>query len=132
MGMFALGIGGMDAAVAMAGYPFELTYPKVVRVVRRKLNPPMRSLYDSTDFASDVLKSLAAKCDQFDFPSILLGVLVRLSGRRWVSVRPCRQDQQSCRPERCASPMRAGAFSPRRTSSSIPRKMLSFRPCALG
>ena len=29
----------------------------------------MRSLYDSTDFASDVLKSLAAKSDRFDFPS---------------------------------------------------------------
>ncbi len=49
---------------------FRTCYPKVVRVVRRKLNPPMRSLYDSTDFASDVLKSLAAKCEQFDFPSI--------------------------------------------------------------
>ena len=33
VGMFALGIGGMDAAVAMAGYPFELTFPSVVRVV---------------------------------------------------------------------------------------------------
>src|ERR687892_1148841 len=33
VGMFALGIGGMDAAVAMAGFPFALTYPRVVRVV---------------------------------------------------------------------------------------------------
>src|SRR2546430_1725786 len=33
VGMAALGIGGMDAAVAMAGYPFELAYPTVVRVV---------------------------------------------------------------------------------------------------
>jgi RNA polymerase sigma-70 factor (ECF subfamily) len=49
---------------------FRTCYPKLVRVVRRKLNPPMRSLYDSTDFASDVWKSLAAKCDRFDFPSI--------------------------------------------------------------
>jgi RNA polymerase sigma factor (sigma-70 family) len=49
---------------------FRTCYPKVVRVVRRKLNPPMRSLYDSTDFASDVWKSLAAKFDRFHFASI--------------------------------------------------------------
>jgi RNA polymerase sigma factor (sigma-70 family) len=49
---------------------FRTCYPKVVRVVRRKLDRPLRSLYDSTDFASDVWKSLAAKCDRFDFPSI--------------------------------------------------------------
>lgn len=49
---------------------FESCYPKVLRVVRRKLDRPMRSLYDSTDFASDVMKSLAAKFDKFDFPSL--------------------------------------------------------------
>ena len=49
---------------------FEACYPKVLRVVRRKLDRPMRSLYDSTDFASDVMKSLAAKFDRFDFPSL--------------------------------------------------------------
>src|SRR3954463_13196346 len=49
---------------------FETCYPKVLRVVRRKLDRPMRSLYDSTDFASDVMKSLAAKFDKFDFPSL--------------------------------------------------------------
>lgn len=48
---------------------FRKCYPKVIRVVRRKLNPPMRSLFDSTDFASDVMKSLAAKADRLDFPS---------------------------------------------------------------
>jgi RNA polymerase sigma factor (sigma-70 family) len=42
----------------------------VRRVVRRKLNRSMRSLYDSTDFASDVMKSLAAQFDQLEFPSI--------------------------------------------------------------
>ena len=30
----------------------------------------MRSLYDSTDFASDVMKSLAANIDQLSFPSV--------------------------------------------------------------
>ena len=30
----------------------------------------MRSLYDSTDFANDVFKSLVAKSDRFDFPNL--------------------------------------------------------------
>ncbi len=49
---------------------FRACYPKVRRVVRRKLNRSMRSLYDSTDFASDVMKSLAANFEHLDFPSI--------------------------------------------------------------
>jgi len=49
---------------------FKECYPKVRRVVRRKLNRSMRSLYDSTDFASDVMKSLAAQFDRLEFPSI--------------------------------------------------------------
>lgn len=49
---------------------FRECYPKVRRVVRRKLNRQMRNLYDSTDFASDVMKSLAAKFDHLDFPSV--------------------------------------------------------------
>ena len=49
---------------------FKECYPKVRRVVRRKLDRSMRSLYDSTDFASDVMKSLAANFDQLQFPSI--------------------------------------------------------------
>ena len=49
---------------------FRECYPKVRRVVRRKLNRSMRSLYDSTDFASDVMKSLAANFGHLDFPSI--------------------------------------------------------------
>jgi len=49
---------------------FRECYPKVRRVVRRKLDRSMRSLYDSTDFASDVMKSLAANFEQLSFPSI--------------------------------------------------------------
>lgn len=49
---------------------FRRCYPKVIRVVRRKLNPPLRSLFDSTDFASDVMKSLAAKADRYEFTSL--------------------------------------------------------------
>src|SRR5208283_4391989 len=49
---------------------FRECYPKVRRVVRRRLDRSMRSLYDSTDFASDVMKSLAANLDQLNFPSV--------------------------------------------------------------
>lgn len=49
---------------------FRECYPKVRRVVRRKLDRSMRSLYDSTDFASDVMKSLAANLDHLNFPSV--------------------------------------------------------------
>jgi RNA polymerase sigma factor (sigma-70 family) len=49
---------------------FRTCYPKLIRAVRRKLDPPLRSLYDSTDFASDVMKSLAAKFGHLDFPSL--------------------------------------------------------------
>ena len=46
-------------------------YPKVIRVIRRRLNSPaMRRVYDSTDFAGDVWQSLAAKCGRFDFPNV--------------------------------------------------------------
>jgi len=50
---------------------FDACSPKVLRVIRRRLNSPaMRSIYDSTDFASDVWKSLAEKQATFDFPTL--------------------------------------------------------------
>ena len=49
---------------------FKECYPKVRRAVRRKLKGKMRSLFDSTDFASDVMKSLVDNLDRLDFPSI--------------------------------------------------------------
>ena len=49
---------------------FNECYPKVRRVVRRRMDRSMRSLYDSTDFANDALENLAANLDQLDFPSI--------------------------------------------------------------
>ena len=63
---------------------FRLCYPKIVRVVRRKLNGPTRSLYDSTDFASDVMKSLAANADRLDFPSMnsLLAFLAQVAEQK--------------------------------------------------
>src|SRR3954452_12378581 len=50
---------------------FDACYPKVLRVIRRRLNSPaMRSLYDSTDFVSDVWKSLAEKQEKFEFSTL--------------------------------------------------------------
>ncbi len=49
---------------------FKECYPKVRRVVRRKLTRSMRSLYDSTDFANDAMERLAANIDLLQFPSI--------------------------------------------------------------
>ncbi|MGC8638463.1 MAG: RNA polymerase sigma factor [Isosphaeraceae bacterium] len=49
---------------------FRECYPKVRRAVRRRLDRSMRSLYDSTDFASDVMKSLAANWNQLSFPTV--------------------------------------------------------------
>ncbi len=66
---------------------FDTCYPKVVRVIRRKLTSrAMRSLYDSTDFASDVWKSLAAKSDRFDFPTIeaLMSFLKRAAEQKLI------------------------------------------------
>jgi aconitate hydratase len=58
MGMFALGIGGMDAAVAMAGHAFELTYPKVVRVVLENELSPWVS---AKDIILEMLRRLTVK-----------------------------------------------------------------------
>jgi RNA polymerase sigma factor (sigma-70 family) len=49
---------------------FKECYPKVRRVVRRRLDRSMRSLYDSTDFANDAMENLAANFDQLEFPSV--------------------------------------------------------------
>ncbi|MBI3377982.1 MAG: aconitate hydratase [Nitrospirae bacterium] len=47
MGMIAIGVGGLDAATVMAGAPFELTMPKVVKInLTGKLNRPWVSAMD--------------------------------------------------------------------------------------
>src|SRR5919106_6220731 len=58
VGMFALGIGGMDAAVAMAGHPFELGYPSVVRVV---LENELRPWVEAKDVILEMLRRLTVK-----------------------------------------------------------------------
>ena len=49
---------------------FDDCYPKIVRVIHRRISRPLRNIYDSTDIANEVMKSLAAKFDQIDFSSI--------------------------------------------------------------
>jgi aconitate hydratase len=58
VGMIALGIGGMDAAVVMAGHPFELTYPKVVRVV---LENELHGWVSAKDVILEMLRRLTVK-----------------------------------------------------------------------
>lgn len=70
---------------------FEECYPKVLRVIRRRLGrqSSLRSLYDSSDFANDVWKSLAAKSDRFDFPSIqaLISFLMQAAEQKLIDER---------------------------------------------
>jgi RNA polymerase sigma factor (sigma-70 family) len=65
--LFARARAGDEAAWAEL---VDHCYDRVRRVVRRKLGGPMRTLYDSTDFTNDVFKSLVAKSEWFDFPSL--------------------------------------------------------------
>ncbi len=63
---------------------FNECYPKVRRVVRRRLNRSMRSLYDSTDFANDAMENLAANLDQLEFSSVnsLIAFLARVAEQK--------------------------------------------------
>ena len=58
VGMLAIGAGGLDVAVAMAGGAFFLTYPKVIRVnLRGELQPWVTA----KDVILELLKSLTTK-----------------------------------------------------------------------
>jgi aconitate hydratase len=72
LGSFALGIGGMDAAVAMAGFPFELQCPQVVRVV---LDNELRPWVSAKDVILELLRRLTVKgginkAYEFDGPGV--------------------------------------------------------------
>jgi aconitate hydratase len=72
LGSFALGIGGMDAAVAMAGVPFELQCPAVVRVVLEK---ELRPWVSAKDVILELLRRLTVKgginkAYEFDGPGV--------------------------------------------------------------
>lgn len=58
VGAIAMGVGGMDVAVAMAGGPFYLTYPKVVRV---NLNGRLQPWCSAKDIILEMLKLLTTK-----------------------------------------------------------------------
>jgi DNA-directed RNA polymerase specialized sigma24 family protein len=81
--LFARARAGDDA---VWGELLNKCYPKVARAVRRRLTPPLRSVFDSTDFASDVIKSLVAKAGRFDFDSFdaLVGFLVHAAQQKVV------------------------------------------------
>jgi aconitate hydratase len=77
LGSFALGIGGMDAAVAMAGIPFELQCPAVVRVV---LENELQPWVSAKDVILEMLRRITVKgginkAYAFDGPGV-----ARLSG----------------------------------------------------
>jgi predicted aconitate hydratase len=72
LGSFALGIGGMDAAVAMAGFPFELQCPAVVRVV---LENELKPWVSAKDIILEMLRRLTVKgginkAYEFDGPGV--------------------------------------------------------------
>jgi predicted aconitate hydratase len=72
VGSFALGIGGMDAAVAMAGIPFELQCPAVVRVV---LENELQPWVSAKDLILEMLRRLTVKgginkAFEFDGPGV--------------------------------------------------------------
>ncbi len=58
VGMSAMGVGGMDVAVAMAGGPFYFTYPKVLRV---NLEGKLQPWCAAKDIILELLKILTTK-----------------------------------------------------------------------
>lgn len=59
MGMISIGVGGLDAATVMAGAPFELTMPKVVKInLTGQLNRPWVS---AMDVILEILRRLTVK-----------------------------------------------------------------------
>jgi aconitate hydratase len=59
MGMFALGVGGLDAATVMAGAPLEITMPHVVQIrLKGKLKRPWVT---AMDVILEILKRLTVK-----------------------------------------------------------------------
>lgn len=65
---------------------FKECYPKIVRVIGKRLDRQTRKLYDSTDIANEVMKSLAAKFENFDFSSIngLQAFLIRAAEQKLI------------------------------------------------
>lgn len=59
MGMIAIGVGGLDAATVMAGAPFELTMPQVIKInLKGKLKRPWVT---AMDVILEILRRLTVK-----------------------------------------------------------------------
>ncbi|MFH1148549.1 MAG: aconitate hydratase [Pseudomonadota bacterium] len=58
LGMLAMGAGGLDVSLAMAGYPFSITMPKIVLV---KLTGVMLPWVSAKDIILEVLRRLTVK-----------------------------------------------------------------------
>lgn len=58
VGMLSIGVGGLDAAVAMGGGLFYLTYPKVIRI---NLTGKLQPWSSAKDIALEVLRLLSVK-----------------------------------------------------------------------
>lgn len=58
VGMVAMGVGGMDVAVAMAGGPFYFVYPRVIRV---NLNGTLQPWCSAKDIILELLRILTTK-----------------------------------------------------------------------
>src|SRR5437868_3663944 len=58
LGMIAIGAGGLDVAVAMAGYPYEISCPEVVEV--RLENTLLRPWVQAKDIILELLRRLSA------------------------------------------------------------------------
>jgi RNA polymerase sigma factor (sigma-70 family) len=67
VGLFTRAQAGDQAAWSAL---FKACYPKVQRVVRRRINGPLRRYVDSTDIASDVFGDLARKATTFRFETV--------------------------------------------------------------
>lgn len=58
LGMLAIGVGGLDVAVAMAGYPFYLNMPEVVKV---ELKGELKPYVTAKDVILELLRRLTVK-----------------------------------------------------------------------
>ncbi len=58
IGMLAIGVGGLDVAVAMAGYPFYLNMPEIIRV---KLIGKLQPFVSAKDVILELLRRLTVK-----------------------------------------------------------------------
>src|SRR5204862_1192443 len=62
LGMIAIGAGGLDVAVAMAGHPYEISCPEVVEV--RLENTLLRPWVQAKDVILELLRRLSANGGQ--------------------------------------------------------------------